>query len=161
MELEFMSVINEPGRDQLRKLAEEVAKDHFLELFNLVVRPQGQRLIVTVVIDKKTGEITVDECARVSQDLEKRLDELDIIEPAYFLEVSSPGMDRALRHLDDCRRFQGRLAQFVFAEPMEGLTTFRGRLGEVKDESVEVTEGKRTIWVPFKKVKRAHLVVEL
>jgi ribosome maturation factor RimP len=53
------------------------------------------------------------------------------------------------------------LAQFVFTEPLEGLTTFRGRLGEVKEEAVEVADGKKSIWVPFKAVKRAHLVVEL
>jgi len=153
--------MNEPRIDQLRSLAEAAAKDNFLELFDLVIRPQGKRLVVTAVIDKKLGKITVEECAKVSQDLEKRLDELDVIGPSYLLEVSSPGMDRALRHLEDCQRFQGRLAQFVFTEPLEGLTTFRGRLGEVKEEAVEVADGKKSIWVPFKAVKRAHLVVEL
>ena len=153
--------MNEPKGDQLRQLAEAVAKDNFLELFDLVIRPQGKKLVVTVVIDKKLGMITVEECAKVSQDLEKRLDELDAIGPSYLLEVSSPGMDRALRHLEDCRRFQGRLAQFVFAEPVEGLTTWRGRLGEVKEELVEVTDGKRAVWVPFKAIKRANLVVEI
>jgi ribosome maturation factor RimP len=154
-------MMNEPKVDQLRELAEAVVKDNFLELFDLVVRPQGKKLVVTVVIDKKLGKITVEECAKVSQDFEKRLDELDVIGPSYLLEVSSPGMDRVLRHLEDCRRFQGRLAQFVFVEPVEGLTTFRGRLGEVKEELVEVMEGKRIVWVPFKAVKRAHLVVEI
>jgi len=156
-----VSVMNEPKRDQLRQLAEAAAKDNFLELFDLTVRPQGQKLVVSVVIDKKDGKITVEDCSRVSRDLEKRLDELDVIEPSYLLEVSSPGMDRPLRHLDDCRRFQGRLAQFVFAEPVEGLATLRGRLGDVNEEAVEVNEGKRTIWVPFKTVKRAQLVVEI
>jgi ribosome maturation factor RimP len=154
-------MMNEPKVDQLRQLAEAVAKDNFLELFDLVIRPQGKKLVVSVAIDKKMGKITVEECAKVSLDLEKRLDELDVIGPSYLLEVSSPGMDRALRHLEDCQRFQGRLAQFVFVEPVEGLTTFQGRLGEVKEEAVEVRDGKRTVWVPFKVVKRAHLVVEI
>jgi ribosome maturation factor RimP len=153
--------MNEPKVDQLRQLAEAVVKDNFLELFDLVVCPQGKRLMVSVAIDKKIGKITVEECAKVSLELEKRLDELDVIGPSYLLEVSSPGMDRALRHLEDCQRFQGRLAQFVFVEPVDGLTTFQGRLGEVKEETVEVMEGKRTVWVSFKVVKRAHLVVEI
>jgi ribosome maturation factor RimP len=156
-----MSAMNEPKGDQLRQLAEAVTRDNLLELFDLVIRPQGKKLVVTVVIDKKLGKITVEECAKVSQDIEKRLDELDVIGPSYLLEVSSPGMDRALRHLEDCRRFQGRLAQFVFEEPVEGLTTWRGRLGEVKEEAVEVTDGKRVVWVPFTLVKRAQLVVEI
>jgi len=156
-----VGMMNEPKNDQLRQLAEAVAKDNFVELFDLVIRPQGKKLVVTVAIDKKLGKITVEECAKVSLELEKRLDELDVIGPSYLLEVSSPGMDRALRHLEDCQRFQGRLAQFIFTEPVDGLATFRGRLGEVKEELVEVTEGKRTIWVPFKAVKRANLVVEI
>jgi ribosome maturation factor RimP len=146
---------------QLRELAEAVAKDNFVELFDLIVRPQGKKLTVSVAIDKKAGKITVEECAAVSLELEKRLDELDVIGPSYLLEVSSPGMDRALRHLEDCIRFQGRLAQFVFAEPVEEMATFRGRLGEVKDGLVEMIDGKRTIRFPFSVVKRANLVVEL
>ncbi len=146
---------------QLRQLAEAVAKDNFVELFDLTVRPQGKKLTVSVAIDKKSGKITVEECAAVSMELEKKLDELDLIGPSYLLEVSSPGMDRPLRHLEDCQRFSGRLAQFVFAEPVEGMITFRGRLGEVKDGSVEVVDGKRTLWVPFKAVKRSNLVVEI
>jgi ribosome maturation factor RimP len=146
---------------QLRELAEAVAKDNFVELFDLVVRPQGKKLTVSVAIDKKAGKITVEECAAVSLELEKRLDELDVIGPSYLLEVSSPGMDRALRHLEDCIRFQGRLAQFIFTEPVEEMITFRGRLGEVKDGLVELTDGKRTIRFPYSVVKRANLVVEL
>jgi ribosome maturation factor RimP len=156
-----MGFLDEPKTDQLRQIAEAVVKDNFLELFDLVVRPQGKKLHVTVVLDKKSGLVTLDECTMVSREFEKRLDELDLIGPAYLLEVSSPGMDRPLRNLNDCRRFQGKLAQFVFHQPVEGLSTFRGRLGEVKDDKVELTEGSRTLWAPFGAVKRANLVVEL
>jgi len=103
----------------------------------------------------------LEECTRVSLALEQKLDELDLIGPSYLLEVSSPGMDRPLRHLEDCIRFQGRLAQFVFNAPVDGLITMRGRLGEVKDGKVELTEGKRTLWAGFDQVKRAHLIIEL
>ena len=153
--------MDSPQIGQLRQLAEGVAKDHFLELFDLVIRPQGKKLVVTVAIDKKAGKVTVEECAKVSQALEVKLDELDVIGPSYLLEVSSPGMDRALRGLEDCVRFSGRLSQFVFTEPVEGMITFRGRLGEVKDEKVELIDGKRTLWVSFQQVKRANLVVEI
>lgn len=153
--------MEEPRRDQLRQIADGVARDNFLELFDLVVRPQGKKLHVTVVLDKKGGPVTLDECTAVSRELEKKLDELDLIGPAYLLEVSSPGMDRPLRSLEDCIRFEGRLAQFVFDPPVEGISSFQGRLGTVKDGQVEVTEGSRTLRAPFGAVKRAHLVVEI
>ena len=133
-----------------------------MELFDLRVRPQGKKLVLTLVIDKKSAPVTLDECAVVSREMEKRLDELDLIQTAYLLEVSSPGLDRPLRSLEDCGRFQGRLAQFVLREPLEGLVSFEGRLGETDSERVEVKVGKeRTLRVPFSMVKNARLVVEL
>ncbi len=145
-----MGLPEEPRNVQLRDLAEAVVKDNFLELFDLRSRPQGKKLILTVVLDKKSGPVTLEDCAVVSRELEKRLDELDLIETAYVLEVSSPGLDRPLRHLEDCRRFKGRLAQFILREPLEGQVSFEGRLGETDDKRVEVKVGKeRTLWVPF------------
>ena len=124
---------------QARQIAESVVKDNFLELFDLSIRPQGKRLLLSLVIDKKSGPVSLDECTAVSRDMEKRLDELNLIEVPYLLEVSSPGLDRPLRGLEDCGRFKGSLAQFVFREPLEGLLTFRGRLGEVREGKVELS----------------------
>jgi ribosome maturation factor RimP len=151
-----------PKSDQVRELAEAVVKDNFLELFELKLRPQGKKLVLTVVLDKRSGPVTLEECSAVSRDLEKRLDELDLIEASYLLEVSSPGLDRPLRGLEDCQRFNGQLAHFVMNEPLGNQTDFRGRLGEVKDGQVELlAEGGKTVWLPFGGVKRASLVVEI
>ena len=160
--IKIMGLLDEPKVNQLREIAEAVVKDNFLELFDLKSRPQGHKLLVTVVIDKKSGPVTLEECTAVSRDLEKRLDELDLIGPSYMLEVSSPGLDRPLRNLEDCRRFSGRMAHLIMAEPMEGQTDFRGRLGEVKEDQVEIlTEGGRAYWLLFPRVKKANLVVEI
>jgi ribosome maturation factor RimP len=147
---------------QVREIAEAVAQDNFLELFDLTSRQQGKKMILTVIIDKKSGPVNLDECTAVSRELEKRLDELNLIQSTYLLQVASPGLDRPLRNLEDCRRFQGSLAQFVFKESVGGQMTFRGRLGGVKDAQVElVSEQGQAVWAPFTSVKRAHLVAEI
>jgi len=147
---------------QLREIAEAAAMDNFLELFDLKVRPQGSRMVLTVVIDKKSGLVTLDECTAVSRDMEGRLDAMDLLEAPYLLEVTSPGLDRPLRNVEDCGRFKGRLAHFVLHEPLQGQTDLRGRLGEVREGQVELlAEGGRTFHLPFSNVKRANLVVEL
>ena len=157
-----MGQLDGPKVSQIREIAEAVVKDNFLELFELKSRPQGGKLVLTVAIDKKTGPVTVEDCSLVSRELEKRLDELDLIETAYLLEVSSPGLDRPLRNLEDCERFKGRTAQFVFHELMEGQMTLQGQLGEVQDGKVEVRLDKnRNLKVPFAAVKAARLVVEI
>jgi ribosome maturation factor RimP len=157
-----MGLLDGSRVDQLREITEAVVKDNFLELFELKTRPQGKKLVLTVVIDRKSGPVTVEDCAAVSRDLEKRLDDMNLIETAYLLEVASPGLDRPLRSLEECLRFKGSLAHLVLSSPFEGQTDFRGRLGEVKDGQVELlAEGSRVLWLPFSAVKKAHLVVEI
>jgi ribosome maturation factor RimP len=159
---EKMGLLDESKNAQLRDLAKGMAKDNFLELFDFKVRPQGKKLVLTVVLDKKSGPVSLDECTAVSRDLEKKLDELDLIETPYILEVSSPGLDRPLRGLEDFERFKGRKALLTLSEPLEGQVILEGRLGEVNDGNVEVIIGKeRALRVPFDKVKAAKLVVEL
>ena len=158
-----MAGLDETLTGQVRQLAETSARDQFLELFDLKMAHQGGRLLVSVTLDKRNGSVGLDECTSVSRDLEKKLDELDLIQAPYLLEVSSPGLDRPLRGLEDCQRFTGRLAQVTFQEAVEGQMTFRGRLGEVREGKIElIPEGGRPpLWAPFSNVKRANLVVEI
>jgi len=157
-----MGLLDEAKSRQLRDLAEKAVKDNFLELFEFKIRPQGKKLALTVVVDKRSGPVSLNECTAVSQDLERRLDDLDLIETSYLLEVSSPGLDRPLRSLEDCERFKGRKALMNLSEPLDGQVSLEGRLGEINEGKVEVQIGKeRTLWVPFSLVKSARLVVEM
>lgn len=158
-----MTDSNYEGHFQIREVAEAAVKDQSLELFDFSIRPQGKKLLLTVVLDKKTGPVTLDDCTAVSRDMESRLDALDLIGTPYLLEVSSPGLDRPLRNLDDCLRFTGRLAHFVTREPLETQTSFRGHLNGVPDEGLVelLLEGGKPVRLPFAAVKTARLVVEL
>ena len=79
---------------------------------------------------------------------------------AYTLEVSSPGLDRPLRGEADYRRFVGRLAKVVTTAPVDGQTSFAGRLSGVEDGVAVLAEGRRTHRVPLASIKRARLDVE-
>jgi ribosome maturation factor RimP len=110
--------------------------------------------------------IGVADCQHVSQDLSALLDveedELGeaALGQAYTLEVSSPGLDRPLRHEADYRRFTGRLAKIVTSRPVEGQSAFAGRLGGVDDGVVLVQEGRKVHRVPLAQIKRGRLEVE-
>lgn len=117
-------------------------------------------------VERPEDAVGIAECQRVSQDLSALLDveEEEMGEPAlageYTLEVSSPGLDRPLRHEADYRRFAGRLAKVVSTEPIDGQSAFSGRLRGIEDGHVILEEGRRTHRVPFAQVKRAQLAVE-
>ena len=147
---------------QVRQIAEAIVKDNFLELFDLGTRSQGGKTVLSVVLDKPSGNVSLEECVAVSGEIEKSLDELDVMPGAYLLEVASPGMDRPLRHKADYIRFEGRLARMTLFESLEGLVSFEGRLEKVEQEKVLIRLGKeRILWVPLALIKTARLVVEI
>lgn len=130
-------------------------------------------MVLRVVIDRPDPgrveapdeSVGIADCQRVSQDLSAWLDvEDEFGEPGlgdtYTLEVSSPGLDRRLRHEADYRRFAGRLAKIVTTEPVERQSAFAGRIAGVENGAVILEEGKKTHRVPLDRIKRANLDVE-
>src|SRR5438309_7587657 len=110
-------------------------------------------------------KISHSDCQRVSQQLSVILDVEELIPgPAgYTLEVSSPGMDRALKKAADFERFKGRLAKISTSEPVGEAKFFEGRLAGFADGKVRMElKGKeaRTVEVPLEAIRKANLVVE-
>jgi ribosome maturation factor RimP len=110
------------------------------------------------------GSVSVDDCAKVSRDVSAVLDVEETIDHHFILEVSSPGLDRPLRHERDYRRFAGRLAKIVVAQAVDNQKHFAGRLlgpaEDVRDAVViETAPGKRHV-IPLSLITRAHLDVE-
>lgn len=141
-----------------------MAASHGLELFDLQFRRESIGWVLRVVVDRLDQVVGIEDCQRMSQDLSALLDVEDelggALEHAYTLEVSSPGLDRPLRHEADYRRFAGRLAKIVTSEAVEGQTSFAGRLSGVEGECVLLAEGRRIHRVPLGKIRRARLEVE-
>jgi ribosome maturation factor RimP len=111
------------------------------------------------------AKISHTDCERVSQQLSVILDVEELIPGAagYTLEVSSPGMDRALTKPEHFTRFVGRLAKITTSEPVGGANFFEGRLAGFAEGNVRMTlKGKegRTVELPLQMIRKANLVVE-
>jgi ribosome maturation factor RimP len=186
----FLGVIFTPSAqplERVREAAERVARSYGLEVFDIQLRRESVGTVLRVIIDRpdpgaptesqrgdadaarrrmEEDSVGIADCQRVSQDLSAILDveeedlEIGTIGHAYTLEVSSPGLDRPLRHEADYRRFQGRLAKVVTTEPIDGQSAFAGRLAGVDDGHLLLEEGRRTHRVPMGRIKRARLEVE-
>jgi ribosome maturation factor RimP len=145
-----------------------VASAYGLEVFDVELKRQGGQRLLRVVLDKPgpaaTPEqsVSLDECTRVAEELGTLLDVEDVMPSAYTFEVSSPGLDRPLRHADDYRRFAGRWAKIVTSEPVNRQTAFAGRLRGIEgDEVVFESEGRTLVRLPLRLISRARLEVEL
>jgi ribosome maturation factor RimP len=161
--------------DRVRDAAERVARSYGLEVFDVQLRRESVGTVLRVIIDRpdpgkpsspEEDAVGIADCQRVSQDLSALLDveeedlEAAALAQAYTLEVSSPGLDRPLRHEADYRRFQGRLAKLVTSRPVVGQSAFAGGLAGVEDGGVLLEEGRKVHRVPFAAIKRGRLEVE-
>ena len=153
--------------EQIRAIAERVARSHGLEIWDIVSRRETTGQIVRVFIDRPgpaaTAEesVSIEDCEQVSREIGTILDVDDPLPFAYTLEVSSPGLNRPLRGEQDYRRFAGRLAKLVVSEAVDNQTAFEGRLRGVEDGTVLLEGPKaRMHRLPLRLITRARLEVE-
>jgi ribosome maturation factor RimP len=153
--------------EQIRAIAERVARSHGLEIWDIVTRRETTGQVVRVFIDrpgpaaKPEESVSIEDCEQVSREIGTILDVEDPLPFAYTLEVSSPGLDRPLRGEQDYRRFAGRLAKIVVSEAVDNQKAFEGRLRGVEDRIVLLEGPKgRMHRLPLQLIIRARLEVE-
>jgi ribosome maturation factor RimP len=146
-------------KKKISKLAEQVAHEQGVELFDVELLGKG-KLLLRIIIDKEEG-VTLDDCERFSRNLEALLDVENPIPASYTLEVSSPGLDRPLRDLKDFEKHMGKLARIITADKIENQNLFIGRILDVKIDSVKLSVHGREMDIPLNKISKARLEVEL
>src|SRR5512136_2140306 len=103
---------NQEITQSVLSLVEPIVRDEFLELVDVEFHPSGKRWLLRIYIDKPDG-ITISDCERVSREVERTLDVENVLDHPYTLEVSSPGLTRALKTKSDFERYGGKMAKVV------------------------------------------------
>lgn len=104
--------------------------------------------MVRVFIDKPGG-ITLTDCEQAHRSLSPALDVIDPFPHAYTLEISSPGLDRPLRKIQDYRRVVGHPVNIKLREPLNGQWRLEGTLAAVEDDAVTLTIQQKKQRKPF------------
>ena len=118
--------------EAVEKIAEEILANTDYELVD-VEYVKERDWFLRVYIDKEGG-IGLDDCQEVSGLLDEKLEELNIINDRYILEVSSPGLDRALKKEKDFKREMGKVVDITLYKAIDGEKMITGRLtGYTKD----------------------------
>ena len=130
-----------------------------LELYDVEYSSGSGQL--RVFIQRPLAGVSMGDCAKVSRKLSEELDKDDLIDSAYMLEVSSPGLDRPLKKETDYQRSLGRLAKLKLIQPMDGSHELLSRLLEYREGMVKLgMEGQEPLWVPLSQIKKARLELE-
>jgi ribosome maturation factor RimP len=153
--------------ERVRRVVEPVLARDGYELVEVEWARLGGRWTLRLFIDKEGG-VGIEDCQLVSRTVDPILDVEDFIEPAYDLEVSSPGLDRPLRKPADFERYSGQRAHVKAYGPIAGTApgspgrkNWSGVLRGFRDGAVEIDVDGAVHRIPHDQIAKAHLEYDL
>ncbi len=136
--------------DELKAILQPILDQHDFFLVDLELVHEHGDWYLRVYADKKGG-ISIDDCAVISEEFGEKLDELDPIDPAYYLEVSSPGAERPLKNDESLSNYEGDYVNVSLYQKIDGNKAFEGTLTKVTEEQIALDY----------KIKNIHKQVEI
>lgn len=146
-------------KEELKSVIEEYLKDKNIELVDLIFRPEGGNLVLRILVDKPEGGISLEECALLNEAISMMLDERNLLQERYILEVSSPGIDRPLVTKNDFSRCIYRKVKIFLKEPINGVWEPEGTITNVTDIAVYLEMEGQSLEVPLAKINRAKQII--
>ena len=142
----------------ITSLSDQAATGTGIEIAEVELRGAGKARLLRVYIDKPSG-VTHGDCQLISERLGALLDEQDVMPPdSYTLEVSSPGVERALKRPRDFERVVGQTIKVSLRDALDGLKRLEGKLLGVEDNSIQVQLGSgQVLQVSLAQIQKANL----
>ncbi|WP_156289099.1 ribosome maturation factor RimP [Oceanobacillus salinisoli] len=133
-----------------------------LDLVDIEYVKEGKSWFLRVYIDKPGG-VDITECGEVSEQLSEKLDEIDPIKDPYFLEVSSPGVERPLKTKEDIEKNINKNVYIKLYEQIDGEKEYEGILKDFKNDVLtleyKVKTRTKQVELPYEKIAKARLAV--
>ena len=144
---------------KVESFTKPIADELKYELYHIEYVKENGEFYLRIYIDKEGG-ISLEDCEKLSRRVSEIIDVEDPIKEAYFLEVSSPGLNRALHTNEHFKRFVGREVLIKLKSAIDGEKTISGKLTDCTEESIIVSNEKE-IEIPKVKIKSANLDGEI
>ena len=145
---------------ELQAIIDDYIKSRGLELVDIIFRQEGKDLYLRILVDWPQGGITIAECASLNNELSALLDEKNIIERRYILEVSSPGLDRPLMTINDYARALHRRVRVFLAEPVNGKLEWTGEIDDAAEGVIILKADSGAVRVEIEKINKAKQIIE-
>jgi ribosome maturation factor RimP len=146
--------------NELKNIIGEYLKTQGLDLIDLIYRYEGRDLYLRILVDRPEGGITLDECKNLNQEIGKIIDEKNILQQSYILEVSSPGIDRPLKEKNDFLHCIGRKVKIFLNEKVNDKLEWDGIIIKAEDGSIYIEVKGEIIQIPISKINKAKQIIE-
>ena len=149
-------------KDRIVELVRPAIEAEGLELFDVEIAGASHAPVVRVYVERPDGGTDMDAIAAASRTVSAILDEHDPVKGRYTLEVSSPGIDRPLRDIDDFAAHVGSAASVTLAQAVAGRKRFTGRIASVDGDTVVLdVDDAGEVAVPYASVGKARLKADI
>jgi len=145
--------------ESIIQIIEPVIQVESLELVDVEYKKIGQTWTLRVYIDKDQG-ITVDDCQKISHQIEDMIEIDELIPNPFVMEVSSPGLDRPLKKEKDFLRYRDKAIGIKTFSPIENRRNFQGIIQDCKDQILYLKEEGTSIKISLDKIAKAKLIIE-
>lgn len=143
-----------------KNIADPLAMELGFELVDIEFNKEGPNYFLRVFIDKDGG-VNLDDCQKMSEELGSALDDKDPLTVPYYLEVSSPGLDRPIKTDKDLKRNLGKELELQLYEAIEGKKIIQGILKEFNEEKVKIQlDNSEIIEIPRTSIVIARLAIK-
>ena len=147
-----------PLENRILLIASPIIEDMGFELIRIRLI-DGKSKLIQIMVDSPEMDITVDDCANISNELSAAIDVEDPYDDAFNLEVSSPGIDRPLTRLCDFDQWSGYEAKLETTSAIEGQKRFKGVLSGTNGDEVLIKLDIGTIGLKFDWLSDAKLIL--
>lgn len=136
---------------KVEKLLENIITNLGYDLYDVIYEKEGKDYYLRIVIDKPEG-IDINDCEKVNNEINDILDEADYIKDQYFLEVSSPGLERTLRKEKHFLSQIGNEISVKLFKPINKQKELKGTLEEYNNNELTIKVGETTIKIDLKDI---------
>lgn len=144
--------------EKVESLVKEKIRNIGYELYDVLYVKEGSNKILRIVIDSENG-ISLDDCEKVNNEIKEIIDDANPIEEQYFLEISSPGIERLLRKDWQLKKFKGAEVNIkLFKKDENGKKEYTGTLGEITETALQVEVEKKIITIDRKIISQVKTV---
>jgi ribosome maturation factor RimP len=155
----FIEIFQMDAAEEIRKIAEGKLKDSSQFVVDVIVSSKRKPQKVTVVVDGDAG-ISIDDCADISREVAKVLDDSLVLSDSYVLEVTTPGLDQPLKLHRQYKKNIGRRMRIKVSDKV-----VEGKLVEVSDSGVTIEQGdgkkieKSVVELKFSEIDKSIVLV--
>mgnify|MGYP001262140056 FL=1 len=142
------------------KLAMPIVEQLNFELVDVEYKKEGANWVLRYYIDKPGG-INLDDCQMFSEKISEVLDKEDPISQGYYLEVSSPGLDRPLKKPSDFERFRGRNVELRLYKAKNNRKKYIGELVGLQGNKIIIKVDDKILEFDSEEVSIVRLVIEI